>query len=61
MWKIINNIVTTKSTSSSKINGVFDLHGKFVDEPKIADNLMNKNVVYIAYGNRYKRENEWRS
>ena len=48
LWKIINNIVTTKSTSHSKINGVLDLYGKFVDEPKEVGNLMNKNFVSIA-------------
>ena len=31
LWKIINNIITT---SHSKINGVLDVQGKFVDEPK---------------------------
>ena len=48
LWKIINNIVTTKSTSHSKINGVLDVYGKFVDEPKEVGNLMNKKFVSIA-------------
>ena len=48
LWKIINNIVTTTSTYHSKTNGVFEVHGKFFDEPKEIVNLMNKNVVYIA-------------
>ena len=28
LWKIINNIVSTKTNSRSKINGVFDERGK---------------------------------
>ena len=42
LWKITNNIVTTNSTSHSKINGVLDVNGKFVDEP------LNKKFVSIA-------------
>ena len=34
LWKIINNIVATKLISHSKINGVLDVHGNVVVEPK---------------------------
>ena len=45
---MINNIVATKPTSHSKINGVVDVHGNFVDEPREIGNVMNKNFVSIA-------------
>ena len=34
LWKIINNIVTTKSTSHFKINGLVDESGKLIDDTK---------------------------
>ena len=48
LWKIVNNIVSTKSTSSCKINGVLDESGKIVSDLKRVTNLMNKNFVNIA-------------
>ena len=48
LWKIINNIVATKPISHSKINGVLDVHGNVVVEPKKIGNVMNKNFVSIA-------------
>ena len=48
MWKIINNIAATRPTSHSKINGVLDLNGNLVNEPKEIGNAMNKNFVSIA-------------
>ena len=49
LWKIINNIVATKPISHSKINGVLDVHGNVVVEPKKIGNVMNKNFVSIAH------------
>ena len=48
LWKIVNNIVSTKSTSSCKIKGVLDECGEIVNDPKCVGNLMNKNFVNIA-------------
>ena len=44
----MNNIVSTKSTSSCKIKGVLDECGKIVNDSKCVGNLKNKNVVNIA-------------
>ena len=55
MWKIINNIAATRPTSHSKINGVLDLNGNLVNEPKEIGNAMNKNFVSIA-DNLIKKE-----
>ena len=44
----MNNIVSTKSTSSCKIKGVLDECGKIVNDPKCVGNLMKNNYVNIA-------------
>ena len=38
LWKIVNNIVSTKSISSCKINGVLDESGKIVSDLKRVTN-----------------------
>ena len=48
LLNIVNNIVSTKSTSSCKINGVLDESGKIVRDLKKITDLMNKNFVNIA-------------
>ena len=48
LWKIVNNIVFTKSFSSFRIKGVLDEYGKIVNDLKCVSNLMNKNFVNIA-------------
>ena len=48
LWKIVNDIVSTKSTSTCRINGVLDECSKIVNDPKCIGNLMNKNFVNIA-------------
>ena len=48
LWKIVNDIVSTKTTSTCRINGVLDECSKIVDDPKCIGNLMNKNFVNIA-------------
>ena len=48
LWKFINNIAATRPTSHSKINGVLDVNGNLVNEPKGIGNAMNKNFVSIA-------------
>ena len=48
LLNIVNNIVSTKSTSSCKINGVLDKSGKIVRDLKKITDLMNKNFVNIA-------------
>ena len=44
----MNDIVSTKSTSNCRINGVLDECGNTVNDPKCVGNLMNKNFVNIA-------------
>ncbi len=46
--KVIINIAATRPTSHSKINGVLDVNGNLVNEPKEIGNAMNKNFVSIA-------------
>ena len=48
LWNIVNNIVSTKSTSSCKMNGVLDESGTIVSDLKRITDLMNKNFVNIA-------------
>ena len=48
LWSIVNNIVSTKSTSTCKMNGVLDESGKIVSDLKRITDLMNKNFVNIA-------------
>ena len=43
LLNIVNNIVSTKSTSSCKINGVLDKSGKIVSDLIRVTSLMNKN------------------
>ena len=44
----MNDIVSTKSTYSCRINGLLDECGKIVNDPKCVGNLMNKTFVNIA-------------
>ena len=48
MWKISNSIIATKPISHSKINGVLDVNGSFVGDPKVIGNVINKKFVSIA-------------
>ena len=41
LWKIVNNIASTKSTSSCKINGVLDGSGMIVSDLQRVTSLMN--------------------
>ena len=50
LWKIVNNIVSTKSTSSCKINGVLDEKGKIVTGLNRVTDLINKNFVKALGG-----------
>ena len=42
--KIVNNVVSTESTSSCRIKGVLDICGKIVNNPKCVGNLMKKKL-----------------
>ena len=44
LWKIVNDIVSTKSKSTCRINGVLDECSKIVNDPKCVGNLINKNL-----------------
>ena len=49
LWKVVNNVVSTKSTSSCKINGVLDESVRIVSDLKRVTDLMNKNFLNIAH------------
>ena len=48
LWKVINNIITTKSPKCQYLNSIHDCDGLLIEDPLAIGDIMNKNFVDIA-------------